>query len=122
MVLRRWNQSWLTKVGYDPNGNRSSLRKRDGKVIHSAHDALNREIRTWYTGVTQAEVHRTYDLAGRPEWVRFDSPSGPGIQYQYNPAKQSSSPRNFRFLAASFTLQQSPSIWSIMRGLRSLPG
>jgi YD repeat-containing protein len=59
--------------GYDPNGNRTWLRKRDAKVINYGHDALNRVTRTWYAGVTQAEVHRGYDAAGRPKWVRFDT-------------------------------------------------
>ena len=104
--LERWHFPHKSSTGlisttdyeryeYDPNGNRTLLRKRDAKAIRYAHDALNRLTRTWYAGVTQAEVHRTYDLAGRPDWVRFDSLSGPGIQYQYNDAKNLLSEASF---------------------------
>src|SRR5690606_23257490 len=83
------------EYGYDPNGNRTLLRKRDAKVINYVHDPLNRLIRTWYSGVVQAEVHRGYDAAGRPAWVRFDGTGGQGIDYAYNDAKTLQSETSF---------------------------
>ncbi|WP_163592063.1 RHS repeat domain-containing protein, partial [Klebsiella pneumoniae] len=32
------------EYGYDLNGNRTSLRKRDGRTINYAYDALNRVV------------------------------------------------------------------------------
>ncbi|HEU0225848.1 MAG TPA: transglutaminase domain-containing protein, partial [Steroidobacteraceae bacterium] len=73
---------------YDPNGNRELLVKRDGREIRFAYDPLNRLTRTYYPNGGASEVHRKYDLAGRPEFARLDSPTGQGIDYTYDVAKR----------------------------------
>ncbi|HYJ81589.1 MAG TPA: hypothetical protein VEW26_01935, partial [Allosphingosinicella sp.] len=51
------------EYGYDPNGNRTSLRKRDGKVIYFGYDALNR---VWLKNMPAPydSVRYAYDLRG----------------------------------------------------------
>ena len=64
--------------GYDANGNRKSLRKRDGQTIIYEYDALNRVTRKDLpTG--SADVYYGYDLRGLQTYARFTSPSGSGI-------------------------------------------
>ena len=71
--------------GYDPNGNRTSLRKRDGRVIIYAYDALNRmtsKIIPEGSGLPASatrDVYYGYDLRGLQLYARFDSPTGEGI-------------------------------------------
>jgi RHS repeat-associated protein len=70
---------------YDTNGNRLTLRKRDGRVITFAYDALNRMtsktipdgsgLPAWAT----RDVHYGYDLRGLQTFARFDSASGEGV-------------------------------------------
>jgi YD repeat-containing protein len=76
------------QYGYDDNGNRTSLRKRDVRTIQFEYDRLNRETHKSYPNGGATEVYRHYDLAGRPEWVRFTSDTGPGIVYGYDGAKR----------------------------------
>jgi RHS repeat-associated protein len=53
--------------GYDANGNRLSLTKRDGRTIAYAYDRLNREIQAIYPSASAAlDVATSYDPAGRP--------------------------------------------------------
>lgn len=61
---------------YDANGNRTSLRKRDGRTIAFAYDALNRVTSKSYPGGGAREVHYGYDHRGLQIAARFDSPSG----------------------------------------------
>ena len=83
------------QYSYDANGNRIELRKRDGRKIAYVYDALNRETRKHYPNGGAAEVHRGYDAAGRPAWVRFDSPQGQGIDYGYDVARRLASETSF---------------------------
>jgi RHS repeat-associated protein len=69
---------------YDAAGNRTELRKRDGRRIVFAYDNLNRlAARTYPDGGARA-VHYSYDLRGLPLEARFDSASGDGITNAYD--------------------------------------
>jgi RHS repeat-associated protein len=77
--------------GYDANGNRTSLRKRDGRTISYSYDALNRVTsKTFASGGACVSgyacttppsgavrgVYYSYDLRGLQTSARFDSASG----------------------------------------------
>ena len=68
--------------GYDDNGNRASLRKRDGLSFTYDYDALNRQTIKHYPGDTTKDVYTHYDLAGRPLSVLFTS--GLGVVSTYD--------------------------------------
>ncbi|MBB5986661.1 RHS repeat protein [Sphingobium lignivorans] len=87
--------------GYDANGNRTSLRKRDGSTITFAYDALNRVIQkrvpnpaggpnagssaNCYSLASDTnDVCYGYDLRGRQTEVRFGSLGGWGTAYGYD--------------------------------------
>lgn len=98
--LVRWNFPDKVAVGavsltdyeeytYDPNGNRASLRKRDGRTIAYTYDALNRmtvkdisgACVTGYACTTPPasavrDVYYSYDLRGLQTAARFDSTNG----------------------------------------------
>jgi RHS repeat-associated protein len=69
--------------GYDNNGNRTSLRKRDGQIISYQYDALNR---MWLKDVpgTASDVYYGYDLRGLQTYARFGSASGAGVTNVYD--------------------------------------
>jgi RHS repeat-associated protein len=80
---------------YDPNGNRLTLRKRDGRMIAFAYDALNRVTTKDVCGPGSAtctdlpsiylrDVYYEYDLRGLQTKARFDSIAGAGITYAYD--------------------------------------
>ncbi|MBB4100216.1 RHS repeat domain-containing protein [Sphingomonas kyeonggiensis] len=77
------------EYGYDANGNRTSLRKRDGRTLLFGYDALNRVA--WKlvpdgcvagyacTNVPSSmtrDVYYSYDARGLQTAARFDNPSG----------------------------------------------
>jgi RHS repeat-associated protein len=62
---------------YDANGNSTSLRKRDGRSIAYAYDALNRVMSKTYPNGGARGVYYAYDLLGHQIAARFDSASGP---------------------------------------------
>lgn len=70
------------EYGYDANGNRTSLRKRDGKTLTYSYDALNRmTVKTVPDGVDlpssmTRDVYYAYDLRNLQIAARFDSASG----------------------------------------------
>jgi RHS repeat-associated protein len=68
---------------YDENGNRLSVRKRDGQTIGFTFDKLDRETVKDIPGGTTEDVYSDYDLAGRPLFKRFGSTGGQGIDYAY---------------------------------------
>lgn len=97
----RWNFPSKTAVntvsttdyeeyGYDPNGNRTSLRKRDGSVITYQYDALNRNTvkvvpeRSSLAATHTRDVYYGYDLRRLQTYARFDSASGEGIATVYD--------------------------------------
>ena len=67
------------QYGYDANGNRTSLRKRDGSTITYQYDALNRNTvkivpaRTGLAATHTRDVYYGYDLRGLQLYARFDS-------------------------------------------------
>jgi len=69
---------------YDPNGNRTNLRKRDGRDIAFAYDALGRATAKTYPQGGATGVHYGYDLRGLQTFARFGSASGEGITNVYN--------------------------------------
>lgn len=96
-----WNFPSLTTPGtvsatdyeaytYDAGGNRLSLRKRDGRTITYAYDALNRmTVKTVPDGSglpasATRDVYYGYDLRGLQTFARFDSVSGEGVSNVYD--------------------------------------
>ena len=70
---------------YDASDNRTSLKKRDGRTIKYAFDALSRTTSKCVTATaacaapgaaTGRDVHYHYDLFGNTLAARFDSPTG----------------------------------------------
>ena len=72
------------EYSYDLNGNRESLRKRDGRTIAFAYDALNRVTSKTYPGGGARPVYYAYDSRGLQTMARFDSLSGQGITNAYD--------------------------------------
>ena len=74
------------QYGYDVNGNRTSLRKRDGSVLSFEYDNLNRLIKKIVPGtsLSSRDVFYKYNIRGMPTDVRFNSLSGPGQQTFYD--------------------------------------
>lgn len=68
---------------YDQNGNRLSLRKRDGQVINYQYDLLNRLSMKNLPGTTANDVYYGYELGGVQTFARFGSTSGEGISTDY---------------------------------------
>lgn len=70
---------------YDDNGNRSSLRKRDGSLITYTYDGLNRVTtkavpqRAGLPATDARSVYYSYDIEGHLLTARFDSASGEGV-------------------------------------------
>jgi RHS repeat-associated protein len=78
---------------YDANGNRTSLRKRDGSDIGYTYDALNRVTvkdvdvnneRTDLAATYKRDVYYEYDARGLQTKARFDSLSGEGDTTTYD--------------------------------------
>lgn len=71
--------------GYDVKGNRTSLRKRDGRTITYTYDARNRmtsKIIPDGGGLPASatrDVYYGYDLRGLQLYARFDSATGEGV-------------------------------------------
>ena len=85
------NQSSSTdyeQYGYDQMGNRTSLRKRDGRTIAYAYDALNRvyvkTVPSSSSGAIGYSVHYGYDVRGLQLYARFGSAAGAGVTNTYD--------------------------------------
>jgi RHS repeat-associated protein len=89
------------KYSYDGNGDRLSLQKRDGQVINFTYDLLSRLTTKAPPGPTTGYVYTGYDLAGRPRYAHFGSPTGSGVDYVYDTAKRLTS-ENTLGLAMSY--------------------
>ncbi len=76
------------QYGYDAVGNRTSLRKRDGKTITYAYDALNRvrlkTVPVSTSGAPAYTVYSGYDPQGLQLYARFSSATGTGITNTYD--------------------------------------
>jgi RHS repeat-associated protein len=72
---------------YDPNGNRTSLRKRRGETITFQYDNLNRQIaKILPSPETANSVYNDYDGAGRLTYAHQGSTTGDGVRYIYDMA------------------------------------
>jgi RHS repeat-associated protein len=74
---------------YDANGNRLTLRKRDGATLSYSYDALNRmSVKNvpppTLGGATAYSVHYGYDLRNLQLHARFGSASGAGVTNTYD--------------------------------------
>jgi len=84
------NESDYEEYGYDPNGNRTSLRKRDGSYIYFDYNKLNRVTRKTVSERAGLDASHTrdvlykYDLRGLQTSIRFDSTSGEGSLSVYD--------------------------------------
>ncbi|MGF7152239.1 RHS repeat-associated protein [Sphingomonas zeicaulis] len=84
------NSSDFEQYGYDPNGNRTSFRKRDGSTLTYEYDALNRMARkivperVGLAPTHTRDVYYGYDLRGLQIWARFDSATGEGVTNGYD--------------------------------------
>jgi RHS repeat-associated protein len=71
------------QLTYDANGNVTQRRLRDGQLINSTYDALNRVTLKDLPGA-ERDTYFGYDLLGRTLWARFDNTTGEGVQYSYD--------------------------------------
>jgi RHS repeat-associated protein len=87
------NEADYEEYTYDANGNRLSLRKRDGSDIGYTYDALNRVTvkdvdlnneRTDLAATHKRDVYYEYDLRGLQTKARFDSLAGEGDTTTYD--------------------------------------
>jgi RHS repeat-associated protein len=82
------NAADYEEYGYDPNGNRTSLRKRDGTTLTYAYDALDRMTRKNVPasagGAAGYAVFYGYDNRGLELYARFGSAAGPGVVNVYD--------------------------------------
>jgi RHS repeat-associated protein len=82
------NEGDYEAYGYDPGGNRTSLRKRDGVTLTYSFDALNRttvkSVPQSASGAAGYSVHYGYDLSNLSTYARFGSPTGQGIANSYD--------------------------------------
>ncbi|MBV8685927.1 MAG: RHS repeat protein, partial [Alphaproteobacteria bacterium] len=86
------NESDYEAYGYDANGNRTSLRKRDGAVLAFDYDALNRVTRKVVperAGLAAAQtrdVFYRYDNRGLQLGAWYDGVGGEGVSSGYDAA------------------------------------
>jgi RHS repeat-associated protein len=85
------NTADFEQYGYDANGNRTSLRKRDASTLAYTYDNLDRMTlkvvpsRADLTPAQTRDVFYGYDVAGRQLFARFDAAAGPdGVTNTYN--------------------------------------
>jgi RHS repeat-associated protein len=81
-----YNSNDYEEYGLDANGNRTLLKKRDGRVISYAYDGLNRVLSRQLTsgsGVL-SPVFYGYDLLGNQQYARFGSDAGAGVTKIHN--------------------------------------
>jgi RHS repeat-associated protein len=83
------------EYGYDLNGNRESLRKRNGETLLFGFDELDRMTLKNNPRTTEKDVFYTYDHAGRMTSARFDSFAGPGVVFEYDTAGRRTSETTF---------------------------
>ena len=77
------NTADYESYSYDAAGNRTTLRKRDGRTISYTYDSLNRLTRKDLPA-SERDVFYDYDVTGSQIRAVFDSASGPGIHNTYD--------------------------------------
>jgi YD repeat-containing protein len=84
------NSDDYEEYGYDANGNRTTLRKRDGSTLGFEYDPLNRlavkTVPASAAGAAGYTVFYAYDLRGLQTEARFGSPAGAGVSNTYDAA------------------------------------
>ena len=82
------NEADYEAYAYDPLGNVTSLRKRDGSTLGYAYDNLSRMIQktvpTSASGAAGYSVFYGYDVGNRQLYARFGSHSGIGVTNEYD--------------------------------------
>lgn len=84
------NPADYEEYGYDNNGNREFLRKRDGSTIQFSYDNLNRVTvktvpeRAGLDPDHTQDVYYKYDLRGLQTAALFGSPTGQGVTATYD--------------------------------------
>jgi RHS repeat-associated protein len=86
------NAADYEQYGYDANGNRTSLKKRDGQLIVYTYDALNRQVTKDLPG-TVVDVGYSYDLLGRQLTTKYTS-SGLGVTNAFDAVGRLTSSNN----------------------------
>lgn len=100
------------QYGYDPNGNRTSLRKRDGSLLTYSYDALNRMMvksvpqRAGLPATHARSVYYGHDLGGLQLYARFDSATGEGVTNSWDAlGRQTSSTLSMNGVARTVSYQ-----------------
>ena len=107
------NTSDYEMYGYDVNGNRTSVRKRDGSVITYQYDNVNQATRkivperTGLDATHTRDVLYQYDMRGLQLSARFDSGTGPGTVSSYDRYGRVTSTTDTTGIAAGRTLDYS---------------
>lgn len=70
---------------YDPNGNRTGFRRRDGLWLNYTYDSLNRLMKK-AVGDVARDVYYGYDRMDRMTYARFGTSSGGGTEFSYDRA------------------------------------
>jgi RHS repeat-associated protein len=84
------NAADYEEYGYDANGNRTTMRKRDGSVFTYQYDNLNRNTvkvvpeRAGLASTHTRDVYYGYDNRGLQLYARFDSATGEGVASTYD--------------------------------------
>jgi YD repeat-containing protein len=78
-LIGQANQGDYEEYAYDAAGNRTSLRRRDGRSVAFAYDALNRVTARTYPQGGARPVFYAYNLMGNQTRARFDTIEGEGI-------------------------------------------
>jgi RHS repeat-associated protein len=84
------DQADFEDYGYDGDGNRTRLRKRDGSILTFQYDALDRMTtkivpeRAGLSAAHSRDVHYAYDLRGLQTRARFDHVDGEGVTTTYD--------------------------------------
>jgi RHS repeat-associated protein len=79
-----YNTADYEEYGYDLNGNRTTLRKRDGATISYTYDGLNRVTLETYPAGTIQNIYYGYDLRNLQVYARFGSATGPGLTTSFD--------------------------------------
>ncbi|MBI3346936.1 MAG: hypothetical protein HY020_06960 [Burkholderiales bacterium] len=80
----QYSTSDFEEYEYNKSGSRTSLRKRDSRVITYDYDALNRVRSQSHPAGTVRNLFFGYDLRGLQEYARFDSHTGEGVTVSYD--------------------------------------
>lgn len=80
----QYNTADYEEYSYDNNGNRISVKKRDGNIVSYNFDNLDRLIETHYPVGTTKDVFVGYDLRNFELYSRYISHAGEGITNEYD--------------------------------------